>query len=67
MYQNVTYDALLYSLTSYYRTHADGVTRFGQYFCNRYLAEGETWPELFYETNNVTASQLITDYLRQLV
>lgn len=67
MFKNVTYHALLDGLTQYYRDGLDATERFGQYFCNRYLAEGESWSELFYETNNVTASQLIADYLRQMM
>lgn len=29
--------------------------RFGQYMCNNYLAEGETWTELFYEDDTQEA------------
>lgn len=43
----------------YYNTGADKTQRFGQFFCNQYLPEGETWSELFYETDNFKAIQMI--------
>ncbi len=48
----------------YYREKYDRSQRFGQYFVNHYVPlERLPWPELFYETDNAKALDMILDYL----
>lgn len=39
------------------------IERFGQYLCNRYLEECETFPELFYETDAAMSYNMAFDEL----
>ena len=41
------------------------ICRAGQAFCNIYLKEAETWPELFYEENKEKAIQMIHEHCSQ--
>lgn len=45
----------------YYRSGADKTQRFGQFYYNRYIHDGQPWPELFYETDNAKAIEMIVE------
>ena len=39
------------------------ILRFGQYICNKYLADGQTAPEIYYEKSPETAYWAIVKHL----
>lgn len=50
---------------NYYSTGANKSQRFGQFFYNRYIHTGKPWPELFYETDNAKAIEMIVNYIEE--
>lgn len=58
-----TVEQLTKAATDYYRLGIKKHLRFGQYLCNNYLKQGETWPELFYEENNHVSLNIATTHL----
>lgn len=51
---------------AYYRSGADKTLRFGQFYINKYKPDGTAWPELFYETDNSKAMDMIMDHQEAL-
>lgn len=60
-----TMNRLAEVLVEYYKSGASTTQRFGQFYCNRYLPIGKSWPELFYERDLVKAQDMIFTYLNE--
>lgn len=61
--EGLTLELLTHEFTEYSANEDRHLLRFGQYLCNKYLRDRETFPELYYEEHNNRAFVIAWEHL----
>lgn len=61
----VNLETLSKAAVDYFQLGINKHLRLGQYLCNNYLKQGETWPELYYVESTRTAMDIAMAHLME--